>query len=186
MLHLDISFLQSDEELNRWCTRTNMKLQLNQLLQAQIYSSLWYVWKAHNRLIFEGIRITKRQAVMKIKKFVLKLGSLMNRKVQNNVFGSILFQCFGTTLIHTAGLRHKDVLWVAPLPRWHHCNTDRVAKGNLATFGGVFRNFSGFFVGFLNSHWCSKSNLCQTHGIYYSSRDFLAYEWFPLWFESDS
>lgn len=53
---------------------------------------------------------------------------------------------FNSNLIHSGGIRYKEVYWVVPPPGWYKCNSDGAAKETPgdSSCGGVFRNFRGF------------------------------------------
>lgn len=68
IVNLDMSFVHTAVEMIRWCTSGNLANQYNEVIQAACFIVMWQVWKARNKLIFQGKKTEFRTIIMRTKK----------------------------------------------------------------------------------------------------------------------
>lgn len=182
-LHCNISMISFSSILNYIPQRCSS--QVLDVFAAAIVHTVHTIWLTRNAIRFSSLKITLHNTLAKISTLITMSGV---NSTGNCVIDDVNF--LHSLLIPPSYRKVKDivpVIWRPPTINWVKANADGSVIGINSSCGGIFRDFSGAFLGGFSSNLGEgKVFEAELTGLMLAMEYAARHNWSRLWIESDS
>ncbi|XP_024632876.1 uncharacterized protein [Medicago truncatula] len=182
-LQCNISLLSFSSILD--CIPPRCSSQVSDVFAAALVHTVHTIWLARNAIRFSSLKATLHNTFAKISTLVTMSGV---SSTGNCVIGDV--DLLHSLLIPPSHRRVRDivsVIWKPPTITWVKANTDGSVIGINSSCGGIFRDFTGAYLGGFSSNLGEGTVFeAELTGLMLAMEYAARHNWSRLWLESDS
>ncbi|KAL8546919.1 hypothetical protein ACS0TY_006582 [Phlomoides rotata] len=184
-LYYDIGFL----DVFLQATRYQFSKQLGHLWRIAFITTLWSIWHARNRAIFDDIQPSIQRCMATILTSITETDYLAKGDFSGSVHELMILGRLGLSGRPSLPISTIVIRWRPPQADWIKVNVDGstpLSPGPLFA-GAIFRNSRGFFVAaFSKTVGWGYPLEAELAAIFHAILFAYDYGWLSLWVESDS
>ncbi|KAL8546890.1 hypothetical protein ACS0TY_006560 [Phlomoides rotata] len=184
-LYYDIGFL----DVFLQATRFQFSKQVGSLWRSAFIMTLWSIWHAHNKAIFDDIQPSIQHCLMFITAAIKETDQVAVGHFSGTVHELLILGRLGLSGRPPPPTSTTVIRWRPPHAGWHKVNVDGSAPTSPGPLfaGAIFRNSCGFFVvAFSKAVGWGFPLEAELASILHAILFAFEFGWHSLWVESDS